>query len=320
MSRDRRAIAFIVAGMVCISINDMLIKFLAGDYPLHQMVLVRSVIGITASIVFLRLEGGFSLLRTNRPGLHALRAGLVVVANLTFFAALSVMPLGAATALFFVAPLFITLLAIPLLGEPVGRTRLIAIVIGLGGVAVMMAPGVDWGGIARWNLVLPVAAAACYSGMQILTRKLGAASAASAMAIYIQGSFIVVSLVFFLAVGDGRFATDLDHDALVFLLRAWVWPAVGDLWVFAVIGLMSAMIGYSLSQAYRLGTAAVVASYEYVALPLAVLWGWLVFGEVPGPAVWLGIALIAGAGLYVFTGGRPAADGPPSIARPVRRG
>ena len=306
--------------MVCISVNDMLIKFLSGGYPLHQMVLVRSLIGIGASLVFLRLEGGFSLLRTDQPRLHALRAGLIVVANLTFFAALSIMPLGAATALFFVAPLLITLLAIPVLGEPLGGARLVAIIIGLGGVAVMMAPGVDWGGIGRWNLLLPVTAAACYSGMQILTRKLGAASAASAMAIYIQATFIAVSLAFFAVAGNGRFADDVQHEALVFLLRAWVWPPIGDLWIFAVLGLMSAVIGYCLSQAYRLGTASVVASYEYVALPLAVLWGWLVFDEVPRPVVWVGMALIAGAGLLVFAQEQKPPDAAAAPTRPVRRG
>jgi hypothetical protein len=70
------------------------------------------------------------------------------------------------------------------------------------------------------------------------------------------------------------------------------------------------MIGYALSQAYRLGTASVVASYEYVALPLAIFWGWLIFGEVPRPAVWIGTALIAAAGLWVFareTGAGPGA-------------
>lgn len=316
---DTRAIAFILVGMLCITVNDTLIKFLSDGYPLHQMVFVRSAIGLTASFVFLRLEGGVTLLRTDRPALHALRAVLIVIANMTFFAALAVMPLGAATALFFVAPLFITLLAIPVLGEPIGAPRIAAIVVGLVGVGVMMAPGVDWGGIPRWNLLLPVAAAACYSGMQVLTRKLGGQSAASAMAIYIQGTFIIVSLGFFLVAGDGRFAGDGRSGALEFLLRAWVWPAVGDLWIFGVLGLMSAFIGYSLSQAYRLGTAAVVASYEYVALPLAIFWGWVVFGEVPAPVVWVGIALIAGAGLAVFARERALAR-PIASDRPIRRG
>lgn len=300
MSRQSQAIGFILVGMVCITINDALIKYLSSDYPLHQMVFIRSALALSISFVFLHLEGGLPRLRTDRLGLHALRAGLVVVANMTFFAALSVMPLGAATALFFVAPLFISLLAIPVLGETIGRPRLIAIGVGMLGVVVMMAPGVDWGGIERWNLLLPVVAAACYAGMQVLTRKLGSASVASAMAIYLQGMFIVVSLGFFAVAGNGRFEDDVDNDALVFLLRAWVWPPAADIWRFAVLGLMTGVIGYSLSQAYRLGTASVVASYEYVALPLAVLWGWLVFGEIPQAVVWLGMTMIAAAGLYVF--------------------
>jgi S-adenosylmethionine uptake transporter len=147
---------------------------------------------------------------------------------------------------------------------------------------------------------LPVLAAACYAGMQVLTRKLGARSAASAMAIYIQGAFILVSL-WLLGRCRGR----------ALCRRTWARPAgvpaarlglagAGDLWVFGVLGCLSAMIGYALSQAYRLGTASVVASYEYVALPLAIFWGWLIFGEVPRAAVWIGTALIAAAGLWVF--------------------
>ncbi|NKX46468.1 DMT family transporter [Roseicyclus persicicus] len=319
MSDRSRAILFVLVAVLCGSVNDMGIKMLSGDYPLHQTVFFRSSVALAVSLLFLFREGGWVLLRTDRPGLHALRAGLVMVSNLTFFAGLAVMPLAAATALFFVAPLFITLLAIPMLGEPVGRHRMAAVVVGLAGVGVMMAPGVDWGGIGRASLMLPLAAAACYSWMQVLTRKLGARSAASAMAVYIQACFLLVSVLFFAVAGDGRFAEGATHPSVVFLLRAWVWPAVGDLWVFGLIGVMSAMIGYCMSMAYKLGTASVVASYEYAALPMAILWGWLVFGEVPRTAVWIGIALIAGAGLYVFARER-ALDRALASARPIRRG
>ena len=319
MTEQSRAILFVLLGMLCISINDTGIKFLSGDYPLHQMVFVRSAIGLALSLFILKAEGGWRLLRTGRPVLHGMRAGLIVTSNMLFFSALAVMPLAAATALFFVAPLCITLLAIPVLGERVGRHRITAIALGLLGVAVMMAPGVDWGEIGRASLLLPVAAATCYAGMQVLTRKLGARSAASAMAIHIQTAFLVVSLGFFLVAGDGRFAEGLSHPAGVFLLRAWVWPAPGDWWLFGLLGLMSAMVGYCLSMAYKHGQASVVASCEYVALPLAIFWGWTIFGEVPRPMVWLGIALIAGAGLYVFARER-AQDRALASARPMRRG
>jgi S-adenosylmethionine uptake transporter len=183
----------------------------------------------------------------------------------------------------------------------------------------MVAPGVDWGEVPRWALALPMLAAACYAGMQVLTRKLGATATASAMAIYIQAAFILVSAGFFVVAGDGRFADGSLSEPMQFLFRAWRWPEPGDIWVFGVLGLLAGIVGYCLSQAYRLGTASVVASYEYVALPLALFWGWLIFGEVPRPAVWVGTALIAGAGLYVFARER-ARDRALASAQPVRRG
>ena len=317
--RANAGIAFILVGVTAISVNDMLIKSLSGAYPLHEMVFVRSVFGIVASLVFLQLEGGWSLLRTDAPGLHALRAGLIVIANMTFFAALAVLPLGTATALFFVAPLFITLLAIPVLGERVGPHRLGAIVAGFAGVLLMVRPGgVDLAGEApRWSLGLPVIAAACYAGMQVLTRKLGARSSAAAMALYIQVTFLAVGVGFFVVASDGRFADGVTDPSLQFLLRAWVWPEAGDVWRFACLGAASAIIGYCLSQAYRLASPATIAPYEYVALPLAIFWGWLAFAEVPGPMVLVGIALIAGAGLYVFARERKRAPRP--AARPPQR-
>ncbi|WP_341861602.1 DMT family transporter [Gymnodinialimonas sp. 57CJ19] len=315
-----RAIVLILIGMACISVNDMLIKFLSGGYALHQMVFIRSVIGIVVTSVFVWFEGGWQILKTDRPGLHLMRAALIVSANMLYFAGLSVMPLGVATALFFVAPLFITLLAIPVLGEKVGRHRLTALLIGFVGVAVMMLPANDWSEIPRAAMLLPIIAAACYAGMQVMTRKLGAKSAASAMAIYIQLAFIVVSVVSFFAVGHGRYAEGVESESLIFLLRAWIWPAPDDIWKFIVLGVTSALIGYSLSAAYRIGNAATVASYEYAALPMAIFLGWLVFGERPGWVMLLGTALIAGAGLYVFARERRSSGIGPAAERPIRRG
>lgn len=313
-------IVFILAGMVCISINDMLIKQLSGDYPLHQMVFVRSAIGIVFSLVMVQLEGGFGILRTATPGLHLLRGLLVVIANMAFFTALAVIPLADATALFFAAPLFITVLSIPFLGEKVGIRRLAAVLAGFLGVLIMLRPG----GAApeqapdRVILLLPVLGALAYAFMQILTRRLGIASKASAMAVYIQGTFILVSLGFWLVAGDGRFATGTENPSVAFLLRAWRWPEDSDQLLFLFLGLNAAVIGYSLSQAYRSANAATVAPFEYVALPLAIMWGWLIWGELPGPQVAVGIALVVGAGLYVFLReGRH--QRPVSSRRPLRR-
>lgn len=298
--RPTLAIAFICAGSLAISLNDLLIKVLAADYPLHQMVFIRSAIGLIFTFTFLRLEGGLRLLRTRTPGLHALRALMIVVANMTFFAALAVMPLGQATALFFVAPLFITLLSIPVLGEKVGPWRLGAVAVGFLGVLVMQRPWEADLDQPRIILLLPTIAAAMYAGMQILTRRLGADSSAAALSVYIQSAFLVVGLAFFLVAGDGRFSAPDSHPSVYLLLRAWAWPTSGDWPLFIGIGLCSGVIGYSLSAAYKLASAATVAPFEYLSLLLAFFWGWTIFGEVPVTTTVIGCVLIMAAGLTVF--------------------
>ncbi|MEN8892417.1 DMT family transporter [Planktotalea arctica] len=295
-------IFFILIGMAAISVNDMLIKQLSGGYPLHQLVFTRSSIGILFSIVFLQLEGGWSLLKTSTPGLHLLRAMMIVISNMSFFAAIAVLPLAETTALFFAAPLMITLLSIPILGEKVGPMRLSAVLVGFVGVLIMQRP---WQSLAdtdvnRIVLLLPVLAALTYAINQVMTRKLGVSSKASALAIYIQVTFICVSSLFYLVAGDGRYAEGVENGAVVFLLRAWVWPEATDWPLLIGLGFMSAIVGYCLSQAYRVSSAATVAPFEYVGLPLAVFWGFVIFGELPDLAVTLGIILIMGAGLFVF--------------------
>jgi S-adenosylmethionine uptake transporter len=295
-------ILFVLGSVFCISINDMLIKQLSGGYPLHEMVFTRSFIAILFSFVFVQLEGGWRILRTKQPVLHILRGLLIVTSNMTFFVALAAIPLADATALFFAAPLFITLLSIPILGEKVGPLRLGAVVFGFIGVIIMQRPweGVDTLGASRVILLLPVVAALTYALNQLLTRKLGVQSKASALAVYIQATFIIVSIGFYLIAGDGRFAQRSDNASIQFLLRAWVWPDQSDYWLFAVLGLNAAIIGYGLSQAYRMADAATVAPFEYIGLPLAVFWGWMIFSDLPVLEVWIGIAMILASGVFVF--------------------
>ena len=301
-NRPAAGIAFIVLAFCAISVNDMMIKQLSGGYPLHQIVFIRSGIGIFFSLLLVQFEGGWSILKTATPALHLARGLLIVVSNLTYFTALAAVPLADATALFFVAPLMITLLSIPMLGEKVGPVRLGACAVGFLGVLVMVRP---WEGNAErdvpiWILLLPVIGAFTYALNQILTRRLGAVSKASAMAVYIQATFIVVSLGFWTVAGDGHFAEGLESPSLIFLLRAWVWPEGIDVWYLVGLGINSAVVGYAISQAYRMAEAATVAPFEYTGLPLAILWGWVIFGELPGPEVTAGIILIVGAGLFVF--------------------
>ena len=296
------------------SINDVAIKFLSGGYALHQVVLIRSIIGLfIIAAVIAPFTSGWAIARTKRLKMHLLRGLCVVFANMTFFLGLAAMPLADAVAIFFVSPLVITLFSVFFLGEVVGPRRWAAIAVGLIGVLVMMRPGTSAFQVAS---LLPLAAAVCYAGLHILTRRIGGTESAATMAFYIQIVFIFVGISFGLIVGDGRFGDQSDLS-LAFLFRAWSWPSVSDYPIFLVIGAGTAFAGYLISQAYRVAEASYVAPFEYLALPMAVVWGMVVFDEFPDFWDYAGMALILGAGLFMVW--REARAKPVALQRPLRR-
>ncbi|MEL6642260.1 MAG: DMT family transporter [Pseudomonadota bacterium] len=134
-----------------------------------------------------------------------------------------------------------------------------------------------------------------YAALHTMTRRMGETEGAVTMSVYIQTTFILVSIVFGLAFGDGRFG-DQDDPALRFLLRAWGQPPASDTIFFILLGISVAGAGVLISQAYRVAQAAFVAPFEYLALPLAVLWGMLIFDEWPDTSAYLGMSLILIAG------------------------
>ncbi|MDA0962319.1 MAG: DMT family transporter [Proteobacteria bacterium] len=290
-------IGFMLAGMFFISVNDVLIKGLSGGYPLHQIVAFRSGVGMIFVLGILMAEGGFRLLIVQRPGLHVLRAVLVVFANSAFYLAFVAMPLATATALYFVAPLFVTLMSIPFLGEKVGVRRMTAILVGFAGVLVLLGPELSLG--AGWAAVLPVLSAAGYAGTSVLTRKLGQATRASTLALHLQVAFIIVAAAMYLLAGDGRYADSFTSESLRFAFAPWVWPEPEDLPSLIGLGFLSACIGYAMAQAYRQAPASVVAPFEYVLMIFALLWGWLFFAEWPRATVFLGATIIIASGIYI---------------------
>ncbi|MEC3860705.1 DMT family transporter [Mesobacterium sp. TK19101] len=303
-----------VIAVVCFSVNDVVIKFLSGGYALHQVVLIRAIISLVFLLtVFRPLSGGWAALRTRKLGWHIARGACVVMANMTFFLGLAAMPLAEGVAIFFVSPLLITVFSVIFLREIVGPLRWSAIFVGLLGVLIVLRPGTA---AFQWAALLPMLAAFGYAALHILTRHIGKTESALALAFYIQVVFIVVALAMGLMFGRGQFGNQSD-PSLAFLFRAWVWPDPHDLWIFLVIGATSVTGGYFISVAYRISEAALVAPFEYAAMPLAVVWGLVVFGEWPDSVAMGGIALILGSGLFMIW--RETLRGRTSLETPKRR-
>jgi len=291
-----QGILCVLIGAVFFTANDSTIKWLSGGYPLHEIVLIRASVALGFTLIIVQLEGGLAILRVRRPWLHILRGLLVMCANMGFFLGLATLPVAETTALFFIAPLFITALAVPILGERAGLVRWSAVVVGFLGVIIMVRPG---SGVMQMTALLPVGAAFAYALMQMMTRKLGVRDKASSLAFYVHITYIGVSVVTGLSVGDGRYS-DGTNPTLDFLLRQWIWPTPDDLMLMVLSGFLVAIAGYLVSQAYRLSEAAVIAPFEYISLPLAVFWGYHLWGDLPDLWSVVGMLMIAGGGLFVF--------------------
>ena len=265
-----------VFAVLCFSIVDTTAKWLGQTYAPIQILFFRHLFGIIPIAFLVWRGGGLGALRTRRPFAHLVRAGLLFVALLSFFTALRGLPLADAIAVAFTAPMFVTALAGPILGETVGARRWAAVGIGFLGALVMVRPGTD---AFRPEALLVLLSALSFALAMLLTRRLARTETDVAIVAY-------TSLIAGLA-------------SLPFLGFVWRAPTDTDLGLFALVGVIGGTAAYLLAVAYRHAPAAVIAPFDYTGLIWASLFGWIVWREAPEPAVWIGAAIIALSGIYI---------------------
>jgi drug/metabolite transporter (DMT)-like permease len=295
MTKNSKGISCLVAAVALLTVNDSIIKLLSTNYALHEIMLFRAMFAMIVIFVIVQLEGGLATLKTRRPVLHFLRGAMMVLANMFFYLGLASLPIAETVALFYSAPLFICLLSQLILAEKVSLTRWLVILTGLAGVLIMLRPGTE---IFKMAALLPILGAFAYACMVMITSKLGMQDKAGTMNFYIQFAFIVISSTIGLIVGDGRFNPP-DNPTLSFLLRGWSMPSTHDLVLIAACGAIVAVGGYLISQAYRIGQASLMAPFEYSSMPLALLLGYLVWGDWPDYYSFAGSILIISSGILI---------------------
>lgn len=307
MSRNTLGAIAAVTSSLCFSVNDATVKFMSGDFSLPQMMFLRSIIAIAVILFVLApFERQKLSLRGSRKGVLIVRGLLMVLANLFFFLGIAILPIADTVGIFFICPLMILAMSVVFLGETAGPRRWSAVGIGLIGVLIMLRPGGEGFQIA---FLLPLIAAACYAILQVMTRAIGDAVTATTMSLYLQLTFFVVMGAMGIAFGAGQY-DGMGGELFAFLLRPWIWPVMSDLPLFLIIGVATAGSNYFVSQAYRLGEASLVAPLEYVALPMGVMFGVVIFGDWPSVNSWVGMILIVGAGLFVVWRESLAAQSP----------
>ena len=288
-------IGFDLLAVLSFSVVDVLAKWLGEDYPSVQILFFRYLFGLLPVAVFVWLSGGLGSLRTRRLPLHILRASLLFVALLLFFEALQHLPLAETIAVAFTAPLFVTALAGPLLGETVGARRWGAVIVGFIGALIMVQPG---SATFRPEALLVLGSAFAFALLVTLTRRLTRTETNVALLTY--------STLF------------AGAWSLPFLPFVWQPPAADHLPFFVVIGLIGGVAAFFIILAYRNAPVSVLAPFDYSALIWGALFGWIFWREQPSLEIWVGAAIVAAAGVYIARreAGAPGRRASPSTRPP----
>ena len=288
-----RGMALLTLG-VCIFVSqDVIIKEFSGGYPVHQMLWIRCVTGMPFVLLLAWRQGNPAAFRFHR--IAALRGLLHFISFTCYYLALAVLPLAEVVTLYYANPLFITALSMPFLHERVGPRRWMAVLVGFAGVVVVMRPDVA---AIDPAMVLALASALFYAASMLATRAGGGRVPSTGFAIHSMTILFVLSSLVGLTVGDGRFMGD-GTGIFGFLLRPWLMPHGWDAAMLCAIGPISAAGFLLLAEAYRIAPVSIVTPFEFSSLPVAVLFGFVFFGDLPATATWIGLAMILGAGLYI---------------------
>jgi drug/metabolite transporter (DMT)-like permease len=272
-----RGILLIVFAIFLFVVMDATAKYLSAFLPVLQIVWARNVFALVFALAILRRRNPLAMLRSNRPGLQLVRSFLLFASTWFFFAAIQAIPLADASSISFVAPLLVTALSVPLLGERVGPRRWAAVVVGFLGAMIIIRPGT---GTLQLASLLPLGSATCFALYQIATRVLAASDHALTTTLY---SPIV-----------GAMAT----SALMPLL--WIQPEPAQWGLLLLVGLIGGFSHFVLIKAYEYAPPSILAPFAYTNLVWSVSLGYLLFADLPDRWTALGAAIVVASGLYTF--------------------
>ena len=272
------AAGWMLAAVASFSLMDAGMKLLSAHYPPLQVTLLRGAASLPFVLVWVLASAGVRSIVPVRWGLHLLRGVLGMVMIGCFVYALKRMPLSTAYTLYFVAPLLVAALSVPLLGEKVGPRRWTAIGIGLLGVVVVLRPGVD--GLVSLPGLMVLLAATAYAIAAVTVSLLTRTDTPQSMVVW----FLAI-----MAVGAGLAA-----------IPGWVPLRWEHAALILGMGLAGAFGQIALTSAFMRGDASMIAPLEYTGLVWVIAWDWLLWQTLPDAATWTGAAIIVASGLYLL--------------------
>jgi len=273
---QRAILLFLLAGL-CLSSLDATAKYLVRDHALFLVVWARYAGQMLVVTPFAWQRAGSGFWRTQRPGMQLLRSALLMVATICFFAGLRYLPLAEASAIIFLAPIFVVVLSGPLLGEHPSRARWIAVVTGFIGILILVRPGSS---IFHPAALLLVVAAVCNALFFVMTRKLVEENAYTTLFYSALVGTVGLSLALPWETGE---STAGWREALMLLL----------------LGLLAGVGHWLVISAYSMAPASFLTPLAYLQIIWATSYGYLVFGQLPDRWSGLGMAVVVASGLWL---------------------
>lgn len=273
-----KGVGLVVLATLCFASGDVITKHLAATYPVTLIMAARYFVNILALAAVLGPREGAGLWRVQRGGLVAIRGLALAAGSLTVGLALKLMPVGETTAIIYLAPLVVLVLAGPVLGEKVAVFAWVCASLGFLGVLLIARPG---SGLNPWGVAFALMNVGFGTTYHLMTRVLIRTETNTALLFH-------TAVWGFLVLGG-----------LTLVQGAEVWPDLAGLAGMVALGLLASGGHVLFTAAYREAPASLLAPVNYIHLVWAVLLGWLVFSHVPDGWTLLGITMVAAAGLMI---------------------
>tara|TARA_B110000967_G_C18806579_1_gene521343 strand:- start:458 stop:1303 length:846 start_codon:yes stop_codon:yes gene_type:complete len=265
-----------VASVICFSIMDICIKWL-NYYPIGEVFFARFFIGLFPIFFIIPKEKIFTFYKTKRPGLHAFRAITGSLAIIALFFGLRELPLADVISLTFGGPIFVTIGSILFLSEKVGIKRWAAVILGFAGMLLIVQPAFIE---LNYYYFSPIIFCIFFACVAISVRSLSKTEPIYRIAIY----FTILNCLLGLAT----------------LPYGWVMPSNGDIIIFIIMSVCGSVGNLLLTQSYRISEASLVTPIKYLSLVFAIVFGFLIWNEIPKLLTILGSGLVIISSFIIF--------------------
>ena len=277
LTQNQLGVLYMTGSVVCFSIMDICVKWL-DYYPVGQVLFFRFFIGFIPIFFIIPRDKIFNFYKTSRPGLHAFRAVCGALAIIALFYGLRELPLADVISLTFAGPIFVTIASIFFLSEKVGIKRWSAVFLGFFGMILIVQPAFRE---LNYYYVSPIIFCIFFACVAISVRSLSKTEANYTIAFYFTFLCTLIGL-----------------GSLFFV--NWIMPTKIDFLIFLIIGLCGSIANLLLTQSYRLAEASLVTPIKYLSLVFAIIFGFLIWGEIPKALTLLGAGLVIISSLIIF--------------------